>query len=50
MPGMAEGRIAAKRSQERLLERVLGVGSTQKPDQVAEDLVPMLLVEALERR
>ncbi len=47
---MAERRVAAESPQERLLERVLGVGPPEKPGQVAEHLVSVLFVEALERR
>ena len=45
---MSERGIAAEGPQERFLERVLGVGPPEKPGQVAEHLVAVLFVEALE--
>src|SRR5215213_3358582 len=42
--------IRAQRAQECLLERVLGALAAQLPNEERPDLVPVALVEALERR
>jgi ribokinase len=50
MAGVTERRVPAKGSKKRLLEGVLRIGAAQKADEVAEHLVPVLLVKPLERR
>lgn len=47
---MTELRIRAERAEERLLEGVVGAIAAQAADEEGVDLVPMLLVEVLERR
>jgi hypothetical protein len=47
---MRESFVAAQGAQERLLERVLSLGAPDPPNEEAEDLGPMLLVQALEGR
>jgi hypothetical protein len=47
---VVEPAVGAKSSQERLLERVLCPLRSESPPDEAEDLVPVLLVEAFERR
>ena len=49
VPPVLEPVVGAQRAQERLLPRVLGPLAEQ-PAQVAEHLVAVLAVEALERR
>jgi hypothetical protein len=42
--------IGAQRTQERLLERVLGAVASELPDEEGVDLLAVLLVETFERR
>lgn len=50
MAGVLQRRIAAKRTQERLLEGVIRLAAPEQPNEVPEDLIAVLLVEALEGR
>ena len=50
MLAVLEPRVGAERAEERLLERVLGALAAEPPDEEAEDLVAVVLVEALEGR
>jgi ribokinase len=45
-----ELRVAAQRAEEGLLKGILGGLPSEQADEVAEDLVPVLFIEALERR
>ena len=47
---MLERGVGAQRPEERLLERVLGALPSEAADEHAEDLVAVLVVEALEGR
>ena len=42
---MLEAGVGAQRTEERVLERVLGPVAAEPPGEEAQDLVPVLLVE-----
>jgi len=48
--GVPEPRVCAQRTEERLLERVVGAIAAEPPNEEAIDLVAVLLGEALEGR
>jgi hypothetical protein len=43
-------RVCTQRAKERLLERIFGAVAAEPPDEKAEDLLAVLLVELFERR
>ena len=50
MLAVAQVGVSAQRAQEGLLKRIFCGASPEQPREVAEDSVPVLLVEVLERR
>jgi len=49
MTSVAQLRVRPQGAQERLLEGILGALATEQPHEEAEDVLPVLGVEVLER-